>query len=59
MAEHITASLETIREYLRPPGDSGKFQVVIDEALSKAEEVARLERTVQTVVIEIDPSLGA
>jgi hypothetical protein len=54
----VILSLETVREYLRPPGDSTKLQSIIDAALTDMEEAARLERIPKSVTIVIDPELS-
>jgi hypothetical protein len=58
MPDSITVkfSLDMVQQYLRPPGDSSLLQPLIDNALEQMEELARLERTLKTVIIEIDPN---
>lgn len=57
-SQTMRISVEQVREYLRPPGDSSKLQPPLDEALTSMEEAARADMTVKSVIIEIDPALG-
>jgi hypothetical protein len=52
--ETFHVPLHYIQEYLS--GIASRLQQPLDDAISRAEDRARLEGTIQRVIIEIDPA---
>lgn len=56
-SETIVLTLAMLSEYLRPPGDSSRFQPPLDNALLRMEEAAIADQTIKSVILQIDPAL--
>jgi hypothetical protein len=54
-SETYNLNMSTVQEYLRPPGDSTRFQAAINGSLDRMLQAAISEKVSKFVIFEIAP----